>query len=164
MIPPTQPAAPAPTPRTDAVIDAYGEYNELTASDDMPFPTELLDLARDLERELNAAKQPVPDAGVREALQVKVSLILSDYFNNPTIDNPTATNAILALFPAPTPATSEDTLMLDWLESQKAIPLFVDGEYLVEWDFDENGNESAYGVTLRQALRAAMAHAGAQKT
>ncbi len=46
--------------------------------------------ARQLLRATKAQPAPVPDAGVREALQVKVSLILSDYFNNPTIDNPTA--------------------------------------------------------------------------
>ncbi len=156
------PEQPAKTPRTDAV--KIGPYK------DFPYWE---DFARQLERELNAAlcyhcahkdqlpgaaKQPVPDAGVRELksllqqmLDVAENCDETGYATDcgfVDLDKLHAKVRAALLLPAPTPATSEDTLMLDWLEKQLAtISITRKGKCDVVY-------------ASRQALRAAMAHAG----
>lgn len=75
--------------------------------------------------------------------------------------------------PAPTPATSDDTLLLNWLEANGALLNDVQGGHVsIINRRDERGVAGAnegdishfYGDTYRQALRAAMADAGEQKT
>ncbi len=125
---------------------------------------------QEINKENFPAKQPVPDAGVREridkmiavlcALQPKASTELAAF------DWLECVNLIRELS-APTPATSEDTLMLDWLEKQATVAANFDTDLSVKtalfgWSNDPRVSSSLR--TLRQALRAAMDHAGEQKT
>ncbi len=111
-------------------------------------------------------EQPVPDAGVREAIEYKIYCIMLDVINREIGGHEAAEEVMELLQPmatAPTPATSEDTLMLDWLEENNSCVVKVLSQNSIdpdEWEI----NDRAYGTNLRQALRAAMAHAGAQKT
>jgi len=128
------------TPRTDAVAkkawrDAATQAWQVPA-----------DFARQLERELNAAKQPTTPGNAGELREKVMSVLTEPATGSRTVRE--LADRILALLPAPTPATSEDTLMLDWLEKHA--------------NFIEVGHGDI--SPDRQALRAAMAHAGEQKT
>ncbi len=112
---------------------------------------------------------PVPDAGVRE--KVKELLLLGGQW-----DFNALADRILALFPAPTPATSEDTLKaLKTADAFARLVMYgcsrgsIKAQTILDMS-DPNATEwpevTVYdeAAKVRQALRAAMAHAGAQKT
>ncbi len=163
----TQPAAPAPTPRTDAV--RIGPYK------DFPYWE---DFARQLERELTAAKaqpascetagksnvevaakQPVPDA-LYEAIYNEVFILLRQVvgFAQDRGVVEMYTGRIMAALPAPTPATSEDTLRPSDSEADKwAMDAAKDIVNL--WSLDKSDVEGIAGI-IRDS---AMAHAGEQK-
>ncbi len=118
-------------------------------------------------------EQPVPDAGVRELksllqqmLDVAENCDETGYATDcgfVDLDKLHAKVRAALLLPAPTPATSEDTLMLDWLEKQATVAANFDTDLSVKtalfgWSNDPRVSDSLR--TLRQALRAAMAHAG----
>ncbi len=165
------PEQPEPTPRTDENVLLF--CSKVTGGQIV-----LADFARQLERELNAAKanaiywknnsdafalaakQPVPDAGMRK----EIKRTITAYACDPSEGLEHTVDRILALLPlpAPTPATSEDTLMLDWLEQHDWSEIFGD-EVLYTLIHLRHFHGENYD-TLRQALRAAMAHAGEQKT
>ncbi len=175
----TQPAAPAPTPtpRTlDEAKQALYRANELvcreTHGDIELTPGEMDELERKIAEARTAigtwpAKQPVPDAGVRWS---DIATVIADYNDQLSGVSPSdrplsltemeLANRLTALFPAPTPATSEDTLLLNWLESQYGN---------VRISEVKGSHETLVYVwatfKFRDSLRAAMAqHAGAQKT
>ncbi len=162
------PEQPAPTPRTDGLAERNAALLQ-DALKETPSHAELgvimteclqvwYEHARQLERELNAAKQPVPDAGVREKVGSTIESALkksSGTWLRP-MDVDAITEAILALLPAP-----KDTRLLDYMEREVfSISCNADGVTIERAD---DGAEYK-GDTLRQALRAAMAHAGEQKT
>ncbi len=185
------PEQPAPTPRTPAIFTPasmpMGDWMHAEHYEELKHWA--YKRISQLERELNAAKQPVPDAGVREPHDE--ALIQAWRCGIETVRDTAiamrdaqrhAPNVLLAEAPeklrklacalldleaAPTPATSEDTLMLEYViallkdgEEPSRVICGPNGEPLNRWF----GLSSLKDMDIRQALRAAMAHAGAQKT
>ncbi len=115
-------------------------------------------------------EQPVPDA-LYEAIYNEVFILLRQVvgFAQDKGVVEMYTGRIMAALPAPTPATREDTredtLLLQWIQDGHNTISWNDraGGFIVQECQQVCGN-IGHGSTLRQALRAAMAHAGEQKT
>ncbi len=100
------------------------------------------------------AKQPVPDAGVREKIRT-AQRELPELRNLSLTDQ--ELDIILSLLPAPTPATSEDTRLLDWLE-QQYVNIYV---YAIKHGADAVPPAYCWcGPNIRRNPRAARANKG----